>query len=101
MIRKAYLKKMTETLESLVREIESIPSRTEHAGEALRSKAAEEIEALHGLEKKARARIAELAEAGDAHWGKFKAGVDHSVDDLKKEVRKATDKVREKVSGFR
>ncbi|HEY5996349.1 MAG TPA: hypothetical protein VIU29_04970 [Candidatus Deferrimicrobiaceae bacterium] len=90
MIRKSYLKKVTESLDSLIREIEALPRKSENVGESLRD-----------LEKAARERIAELSAAGDAHWGRLKAGVDHAIDDLGKEVRKAADKVRRTGSGSR
>lgn len=99
MIRKAYLKKVTKSLESLMREIESLPSKTGHVGEALLKQADEQLKSLRSLEKTARERISELSSAGDAHWGKFKAGVDHAIGDLRKEVRKAAEKVKRAASG--
>jgi acetyl-CoA carboxylase carboxyltransferase component len=101
MIRKAYLKKVTESLESLMRDIEDLPGKSEHIGDALRKQADEQFKSLRALEKTARERVAELAEAGDAHWGRFKAGVDHAIGDLGKEVRKAAEKVKRTASGSR
>jgi hypothetical protein len=101
MIRNAYLKKVTESLESLIRDIEDLPRKSEHVGDALRKQAEERFESLRVLEKSARERIAELSSAGDAHWGRFKAGVDHALSDLRKEVRQAAEKVKRTASGSR
>jgi hypothetical protein len=101
MIRKAYLKKTKSALRSLSEEIDVLKASAGSVGTGLRKKFDEELDAVAGLEKAARERIGELAEAGEAHWGRFKAGVDHALDDLGKAVRAASDRIRKTGLGGR
>jgi uncharacterized coiled-coil DUF342 family protein len=101
MIRKAYMKKVTDSLKSLAEDIDLLKDRAGHAGEAIGSRYADELEAIRALERNAHRKVVELSEAADPHWGKFKAGVDHAVDDLRKALNDATERIRRAVSGMR
>jgi hypothetical protein len=94
MIRKAYVKKIESMLENWGDEIGRLRVRAEKAGEDAKGIYQEQLVVLRAKQEIALTRLRELGEAGVDNWGKLKTGVDASVNDLKKAVENAIDKLR-------
>ena len=94
MLRKAYLKRIEQRLEHWEDEISMLRDKAGKLEANARKSYQEQFDVLRRRQNVARDRVRELSEAGAGSWGKFKAGVEESVDDLKKAVENAIEKLR-------
>lgn len=94
MLRKAYLKRIEQRLEHWEDEISTLRDKAGKLEANARKSYQEQLEVLRRRQNVARDRVRELSEAGADSWGKLKAGVEASVDDLKKAVENAIEKLR-------
>lgn len=94
MLRKAYLKKLEARLEDWVDEVSRLREDAENAKTDMKMKYREQLEVLRSRQELALQRIRELREAGEGNWGKFKSGAEEAVEDLKKAVQDAIEKLR-------
>jgi len=94
MIRRAYLKKIETTLEDWGDEIDKLRVKAEKAEKEVKGIYKEQLKELRSRQEVALERFRELREAGANDWGKFKSGVEESVNDLKKSVGNAIEKLR-------
>jgi len=94
MLKKAYLKKVEARLEEWGDEISKLGAEAEKAKTEIKGRYQEHLAVLRSKQAAARTRISELRETGADNWGKLKAGVDESIDDLKKAVDNAISKLK-------
>jgi hypothetical protein len=94
MLRKAYLKRIGQRLEYCEDEISTLRDKAGKLEANSRKSYQEQLEVLRRRQNVARDRVRELSDAGAASWGTLKAGVEESVDDLKKAVENAIENLR-------
>lgn len=94
MIRNAYIKRAEQRLADLGEEIDSLRRRAETAtldtGDTIRRQVVE----LRTNVEVARRMIRDVRAAGATNWGKLKAGVDGSLDELRKGIDNALIRIR-------
>ena len=94
MVRNAYLKKIEDRFEDWSREIGKLMDKADKVEADAKILYREQLKVLHSRQEVARERIEELRNAGSRNWGKFKEGVEGSLDDLKKAVDNAISKLK-------
>ncbi len=95
MIRTAYLKKVEEKLQALVVEIEKLKAKAvrEEAPE-IREAYRKQIEALNAGLERVGENFRTVRESLEGEWGRSKAGVEKSLQELRKAVEAAIEKFR-------
>jgi hypothetical protein len=94
MLRKAYLKKIGERLEDWEDEISRLREKAGKLETDARRKFLDQLEVLRYKQEVVAERIRGLREAGAGSWGVLKAGVEEALDDLKKAVEHAIERLR-------
>lgn len=94
MLRKAYLKRVGRRLEYWEDEISRLRDKAGKLDSDARKTFQEQMDILRRRQNVTRERIREVSEASANRWGKLKAGVEESVDDLKTAVENAIEKLR-------
>jgi hypothetical protein len=94
MIRNAYLKKAEEALHKLDKEIDSLGKKVETASAGAKEDLSRQIDALRGKSEVARERIRGVREAGAETWGRLKRQTEDAVDDVRKDLETAIQKLR-------
>ncbi len=94
MVRNAFLKRVERALAALDEEIDGLAAKAEKAGKDARIRYDEEIAVLRMKREAVNAKIRRLRDAGGASWGVLKSGVQDAVDDLRKAIASAVDRLK-------
>ena len=94
MIRNAYIRKIEERLESLTREVESARSRAGEITAEARVLINQEVDGVRIKAETVRKRLREIRAAEASDWGRLKKGAEEALDDLKRSVDSAIQRLR-------
>ncbi len=94
MIRRAFLKRVQSTLETLDAEIDRLAEKAGKVSRDARIRYDEELAVLRMKREAVDEKIQRVREAGADSWGLLKVGVQAATDDLEKAIGKALERLR-------
>jgi hypothetical protein len=93
-MRETYEKKLQAQLDEWTQEIKKLKAKADKAGAEAKLEYHKQIKELHALQEKAKAKYAELKEAGDDAWEDLKAGIEKGADAMNKALKAAIAKFK-------
>ena len=94
MIRNAYVRKIEERLDRLTREIDSVRSRAGEVTADARVRFNRQVDEIRVQAETVRKRVREVRDARTSDWGRLKKGVDEALDELKRSIDSAIQRLR-------